>query len=274
MKGKLLKVFGNDLHGTVDDRVVIFFAAFNHKKYSTKYGLFVFKDELNQNKLYFASIHIKDNSLVTFSIKKEQFNIIDAFLEEYTQNKFEEFELIDITNQSKIELVGYNEKEYNNLIMLYNISIPVEKPKEVKETKKTNILSILITVLILLVSSFGLYWFFHPRLFNPLVLNCVKQGADDEIIANYNKNKTITFNKKDLVKEIKSNDIYSFKGENNYYNFKADSKHYLYFNNLESFEYIDETKELKIYYLEESNHETYDEIKTSLEKEGYICKDE
>lgn len=274
MKGKLLKVFANDLNGTVDDRVVIFFAAFNHKKYSNKYGLFVFKDELNQNKLYFASIHIKDNSLVTFSIKKEQFNIIDAFLEEYTQNKFEEFELIDITNQSKIELVGYNEKEYNNLMMLYNISIPVEKPKEVKETKKTNILSILITVLILLVSSFGLYWFFHPRLFNPLVLNCVTQGTDDILIANFTKTKNITFNKNDLVKDIRISETINFKNEDNYYNYKEGNNHEVYYNNIESFEYIDELQELRIYYLEDSTPKKYDEIKVTLEKEGYVCKDE
>lgn len=274
MKGKLLKVFGNDLHGTVDERVVIFFAAFNHKKYANKYGIFIFKDDINSNKLYFGSIHIKDKSLVTFSIKKEQEAIIDSFLNEYTKNNFQEFELIDISNLDKIELVGYNEKEYNGIVNLYNISIPKVEPKSEKNEKKNSMIGLIVALLITIVCFFGIYWYFHPRMFNPLILNCSITGADDTIIANYTKNKTITFNSKDMIKEIKAIDTYNFKSQNNYFNFKNESKHYLYFDNIESYQYIDETQELILNYKETSKYTTYDEIKVSLEKEGYVCTNE
>lgn len=271
MKGKLLKVFNNDLNGKVDERVVIFFAAFNYIKYSNKYGIFVFSDGMNSGKILFGSIHIKEKSLVVFSLKNEQEKIIDAFLTEYKTNNFQEFELIDISKLDKIELVGYNEKEYKELVNLYNISIPREEKPVKKEDKKSGIYSIIITFLVLITGAFGLYWFFHPRMFNPLILNCEMTGLDNRIIVNYKKNKIVTFNGRDRIKEIKSTDTYSFKNENKYYDFKSESKHYLYFDNIDDFKYEDEELELKIFRNEKTMHTTYDEIKTELEKEGYMC---
>ena len=83
MNGKILKISSNDLYGNVDERQVVVFACFNHIKYMNKYVLFTFLGEYDKKKLYYGSIHMKENSLVVFSVRDNVFGYIDKFKNEY-----------------------------------------------------------------------------------------------------------------------------------------------------------------------------------------------
>lgn len=273
MKGKILKVLNNDLYGGTDDREVVLFAAFIHKKYMNKYAIFAFNNELDKNKLNFGSIHIKEKSLVTFKIKSNDEEIINSFLTEYESNELEEFELIDIDNLSKIELVGYNEKDYDKLVMLKDKSIPKKVEYINNEHKKGNpILKILIFIL-LFAGAFLTYWYFNPGLFRVNTLKCTKSGYNNNIKLDYDTVKTVTFNDDGYVKNIENTETYKFKSINTYNNFKNESKHFIYFNYDGSYKYIDETLELKIFYHEDSIIKEYDKIKYMYINDGYDCKE-
>ena len=80
MSGKVLKVVSNDLYGNVDDRAVSIFACFEHSKYMNKYLIFAFDGEYDKNKLCYGSLHLKNNSLVIFSVKDDVKKYIDEFI--------------------------------------------------------------------------------------------------------------------------------------------------------------------------------------------------
>ena len=115
MIGKILKISSNDLYGNVDDRHVVVFAAFNHVRYMNKYVIFTFEGEFNKKKLYYGSLHLKDNSLVVFSVNDATKKFIDAFVDSYLRGNVDptEYTLIDISNTSKVELVSYNERDFD-----------------------------------------------------------------------------------------------------------------------------------------------------------------
>ena len=105
MNGKILRISANDLYGNVDEREVAVFAAFTHKKYMNKYVIFTFKDEYQKNKLYYGSVHLKENSIVTFSITDDNKKHVDKFIESYLNNQVDpkEYEIIDISKIDKVE---------------------------------------------------------------------------------------------------------------------------------------------------------------------------
>ena len=96
MNGKILKIVSNDLYGNVDERKVVVFACFEDLKYMNNYVIFSFDGDYNKNKLYYGSIHLKEDSLVIFSVKEDTKKYIDKFLSEYNSDKLEGFKLFDI----------------------------------------------------------------------------------------------------------------------------------------------------------------------------------
>ena len=120
MAGKILKISSNDLYGNVDDRLVTVFACFEHTKYMNNYVVFSIDDN---NKLCYGSIHLKKDSLVIFNVKQTVKKYIDEFLDEYINDKMDGYKLIDINNINKVELVSYNEMDYDKIQILDDKSI-------------------------------------------------------------------------------------------------------------------------------------------------------
>ena len=77
MAGKILKIVSNDLYGNVDERKIVVFACFLHTKYMNNYVVFSFLGEYDKKKICYGSVHIKDNSLVIFSVKNNVKKYID-----------------------------------------------------------------------------------------------------------------------------------------------------------------------------------------------------
>lgn len=273
MAGKILKIVSNDLYGNVDERKVVVFACFLHTKYMNNYVVFSFLGEYDKKKICYGSVHIKDNSLVIFSVKNNVKKYIDEFLDEYENDKVENFEILNIDNIEKVELVSYNEMEYDKLEMLDQKSISriIQKEEDIKE-KKPIFLYVILVVLILF--GFGITMlYFYPEFFiiKYRELVCTNNLYDQELMLNYDIEKDIKFDKKDKVSSIDVVKTYTFLDSNSYYEFKDNNKHFEYFNNGEGYKYIDEGLKFRLFYQEENVIDDYNEMFVYLNREGFNC---
>lgn len=273
MQGKILKVFSNDLYGSSDEREVVLFAAFIHKKYMNKYAIFTFRNEYDKNKLYFGSIHVKDDSIVIFNVRNEIVPVIDNFINQFeTDNYNDEYEILDISNIIKIELVSYNEKDYDKLLLLDEKAIP--KPKiEVREEKKKHPIVTVILILIFVGIGVFIYWYLNQDNFKIKNLECTKNGYHGETKLNYQSVRKITFDGNKKVKSIDVIETYNFKSLTSYQNFKDESRHYGYFSYGNDFRYNDEELKLDVIYQDKTVIDNYEKIKYALENDGYKCKE-
>lgn len=270
MSGKELKVASNDLYGNVDDRLVRMYACFEHTKYMNNYAVFSFNGDMS--KLCFGSVHLKDKSIVVFSVKDNIKKYILNFLDEYMSSELKNFKILDIEKMSKIEVVSYNEMVYDDILKLDEKSLPkVEEIVEVKE-KKPVLVYLLIFILILLALGISLLYF-KPELFTVKykVLVCDNNVYDNNFQMYYNVEKNIGFNSDDKVESVDVVRTYTFLDKNSYYSFKDREDLNQYFNNGESYNFRDEELKFKLMYKENSVIDDYDEMLTYLKREGFSC---
>lgn len=276
MNGKILKISSNDLYGNVDERQVIVFACFNHIKYMNKYILFTFLGEYDKKKLYYGSIHMKDNSIVVFSVKENVFGYIDKFKNEYIEGKIDdrEYEILDISKMEKIELVSYSEMDSDQLNKLEEISLKKDNANEIEDNKKKKPVFLYILLIILILLLIGItYLYLRPDDFVIInkKLTCEKDRYNQEVEMNYKENREILFDRNDKVKKIEVQDKYIFDDVDLYNQFKDNELEKNYFKIDGTFKYIDESLELKIIYQEESIIDNYEEMKDYLKGEEYSC---
>lgn len=276
MNGKILKISSNDLYGNVDERQVIVFACFNHIKYMNKYILFTFLGEYDKKKLYYGSIHMKDNSIVVFSVKENVFGYIDKFKNEYIEGKIDdrEYEILDISKMEKIELVSYSEMDSDQLNKLEELSLKKDNANEIEDNKKKKPVFLYILLIILILLLIGItYLYLRPDDF--VIINkkliCEKDRYNQEVEMNYKENREILFDRNDKVKKIEVHDKYIFDDVDLYNQFKDNELEKDYFKIDGTFKYIDESLELKIIYQEESIIDNYEEMKDYLKGEEYSC---
>ena len=270
MTGKVLKISSNDLYGNVDDRSIRVYAIFEHTKYMNNYVVFSIE---GNNKLCYGSIHLKDKSLVIFSVKSDVDKYILEFIDEYINNKVNNFKILDIKNIDKVELVSYSEMEYNNIQLLDDKSIPkVIVKEEIVEEKKPVLGYILILLLILLALGITILYL-KPDLFTVKykVLKCENNIYDNNMELYYDIDKDIKFNQNDIVSSISVIRTYTFLDSNSYYEFKENNNENKYFTNGEGYKYIDEELKLRIFYDEYSVIDDYEEMLTYLNREGFSC---
>lgn len=272
MTGKILKIASNDLYGNVDDRVAFVYACFEHIKYMNNYVVFTI--DSNPNKLCYGSVHLKNNSIVVFSVKENIKQYIDMFLNEYISDKMSEFKTIDISKMKKVELVSFNEMDYDNIQLLDNKSIPkvVINENLAPKKKKPVFLYFLLLVLILLAVGMTLLYF-KPELFTVKYkgLECINNLFDKNLELNYEINKNIKFDKNDMVDKISVTRDYVFLDTDSYYEFKNNGNHSEHFTSGEGYKYIDNELKFRVFYDETSVIDDYEEMLTYLKREGYEC---
>ena len=275
MNGKVLKISNNDLNGNNDERKIAVFAAFIHKKYMNKYAIFAFENELDKKKLAFGSIHLKNDSLVTFDVRPNEKDFINTFVSQYLDNKIDEseYEIIDISNISKIELVSYGQEDFDKLADLDKLSIKrVVNNEEADNKKGYGMLYFIIMVLILLLGGIT-YLYFNPDLFDVELkqLNCYKEGFNETVELNYTSEAELKFNRKDEIDTFHKIDTYTFNNEEDYLNFKGNNEESKYFNINGAYKYNDNKLELKLIYTDKLVIYKYDEVLKYLENNGYTC---
>lgn len=277
MNGKILKMSSNDLYGNVDDRLVAVFAAFNHLKYMNRYVVFCYLDEYNNKKLYFGSLHLKEKSIVVFSIKdKNMINAVNKFLDDYEKEKVnkEEYEIIDISKMDKMELISCNDMEYNNIGLLDELSIKKEINTNNEDVKRGKPVILYLLVIIIIGMIGGLvYLYFNPNAFKVELkqLECTMNDYNKQVELNFFSNVTVKFNKKNKFKSFEKIDIYRFDNYDEYMSFKENNRE----NELSvpngGYKYDDDKLELSIISNDDLIIENYDEINRYLTNEGYSC---
>ena len=235
------------------------------------YAVFVINEDKNK-KLCYGSIHFKKNSLVIFSVKDNVKKYIDGFLEEYLSDKLDEYKILDMDKVEKVELVSYNEMEYDKIDILDSKSISRVKVEDEVVEKKPVLVYLLILVLLL----FGIgitVLYFMPDLFTIKYkgLDCTNNIYDNEIGLNYDIDKDIRFDKDDKVSSISVVRTYTFLDSNSYYEFKDNNTQNIYFNNGEGYKYIDDELKFRLFYEEESVIDDYEEMLVYLNREGFSC---
>lgn len=275
MHGKILKILSNDLNGNVDDRKVSLFVAFIHKKYMNKYALFTFTDEFNKKKLYCASVHMKPNSIVTFAIREDEMTYINKFINDYLNDYIEEseYEIIDITNINKIELISSTPIDFDKLEDLDNKSIPkVETITEIASLKKPIFLYVLLIIFVLLLASV-IYLHFNPNIltFKQKQLICTMESYEKKISLPYSSEATLIFNKNDELIKMTKIDTYVFNDEKTYNDYKNNNSESSDFNIKGSYKYDDNNLTLKLIYEDKTIIDKYDDLLKHMKKAGYDC---
>ncbi len=278
MNGKILKISSNDLYGNVDDRLVAVFAIFNHVKYMNKYAIFAFQGEYNKKKLYCGSVHLKENSIVVFTIKPEEVDkYIIPFTNSYLSNKVDtsEYQIMDISKYQKIELISYNEIDNNNLELLDSISIKKEEAVIKKVEEKSSLLgNIILSILFVILVAAITYICLDPSVLKPKLkkLDCtMENGYNSKLRLNYKSTILVQFDKKDEFKIMHKIDTYKFSSLDKYNEFK-DNKNEEKLNIKDPiYKYDDEKMELTINYSVNLYTYEYEKALDSLTKEGYSC---
>ena len=275
MTGKKLKISNNDLYGNQDERQVAAFLCFNHLKYMNNYVIFSFVGEYDKNILYYGSIHLKTNSLVIFAVKENEKVYIDTFREQFLTNTIDpkEYQIIDISQIEKVELVSFTEVPYDKISILDNLTISKPMTKKQEETKESKpfFLYFLLIVLIAFL-SFITYLKFNPNIIpEPKALTCTNNFYNQELKMNYEEIRKVLFNPNGTINKIDVTNTYTFSDEETYLDFKNNDKETEYFKNINNFEYLDDTLSINIYYEESTIIETYDDMYNYLKKEGYEC---
>lgn len=275
MTGKKLKISNNDLYGNQDERQVAAFVCFNHLKYMNNYVIFSFVGEYDKNILYYGSIHLKTNSLVIFAVKENEKVYIDTFREQFLTNTIDpkEYQIIDISQIEKVELVSFTEVPYDKISILDNLTISKPMTKKQEETKESKpfFLYFLLIVLIAFL-SFITYLKFNPNIIpEPKALTCTNNFYNQELKMNYEEIRKVLFNPNGTINKIDVTNTYTFPDEETYLDFKNNDKETEYFKNINNFEYLDDTLSINIYYEESTIIETYDDMYNYLKKEGYEC---
>lgn len=275
MTGKKLKISNNDLYGNQDERQVAAFVCFNHLKYMNNYVIFSFVGEYDKNILYYGSIHLKTNSLVIFAVKENEKVYIDTFREQFLTNTIDpkEYQIIDISQIEKVELVSFTEVPYDKISILDNLTISKPMTKKQEETKESKpfFLYFLLIVLIAFL-SFITYLKFNPNIIpEPKVLTCTNNFYNQELKMNYEEIRKVLFNPNGTINKIDVTNTYTFSDEETYLDFKNNDKETEYFKNINNFEYLDDPLSINIYYEESTIIETYDDMYNYLKKEGYEC---
>lgn len=276
MKGKILKISSNDLYGNVDERQVIVFSCFNHLKYMNRYVLFTFLGEYDKKKLYYGSVHMKDNSIVIFAVNNNVFDYIDKFKNDYMNGNVNslEYEIIDIDKIEKVELVSYNEMSFDKLKELEEISLKKESNNLVENSKEKKPIFLYILLIILILFLIGItYLYFRPDDFKirnkTLVCDIYKYNYDVDM--DYQERREVIFDQNDHVKKIEVTDSYIFLDKEEYDDFKNSEKENQYFKIDGTFKYDDSKKTLMISYQDKSIIDSYDDMRDYLKNEGYNC---
>lgn len=272
MSGKVLKVVSNDLYGNVDDRIVRVYACFCHTKYMNNYV--VFSIEGDTKKLYYGSIHLKEKSVVIFAVDDKIKKYISSFIDEYMNDKLKNFNILDIDNIEKVELVSYSEMEYDKLKEIDDKAIPKVKVTEevVVKEKKPILLYIMILILVLLGVGITILYL-KPELFTIKYkgLECTSKEYDEVMELYYDIEKNIVFDTDGKLESIDVVKTYTFLDVDSYDEFKNIEDKSKYFNNGENYKYIDEELKFRLFYQEESVIDDYDEMFTYLKREGFSC---
>lgn len=276
MYGKILKISNNDLYGNVDDRKIAVYAAFVHNKYMNRYVIFSYLDEYNKKKLYFGSLHLKDKSIVVFSIKdNNMINAVNKFINDYVNGSVDinEYQILDISSIEKIELVSFNDMDFEYLQRLDEISIRRTKVAAIEEKRRRPVILYVLVLINIGLIGWLAFSYFYPDYFKVDLkkLDCTMNEYNKKVELNYESSISVKFNKDNKFNGMEKVDTYKFNSFEDYSLFKNNNKENELSTSNGGYKYDDDNLELRIITNDSLIIEDYDEVYQYLKSEGYSC---
>ena len=195
---------------------------------------------------------------------------------DYINNKLDssEYEILDISDKEKIELVSYSEMDFDRLDLLDELSIKKESVnlEELNKKKKPVFLYVLLVLVLLLAGAF-IYLHYHPELLTVKLnkLDCTSNGYDKKLELNYDSKISILFDKNNKLRSSERIDDYKFITKEDYDDFKDNDKELEYFKIDAFYKYIDEELVLRIIIKDDLIIDDYDDVLKYYKNEGYSC---
>ena len=288
--GKTLKVFSNELTFGKNDRLVNIFGAFKYKKNTTNYIVYADTNE-KYNIVYYATAHIKDDSVLTLDAKKvEDTNAIKEYIFKVTNSEsLSDYEMFNLDKINYIEIIGYSKLEIKPEVFskLVELTIPKpeqkEKPKE-NTKKKTSPLKALLIIIILLCIGIGGYIFFTSKPTSEAItksITCTKNYNHEDLEAVVYEEKKFNFNNRDTLENVDNIESFVFNTPEDYSDFVNRGLYFNYRPDDEvngGYSLDDDNNTYKIITkdnVDESYNEPidYEEVLSYYKAEGYICEE-
>ena len=225
--GKTLKVTELDFKFGSDDHLLDVYAIFKEEKRSDVLAIYSDLKDENKAKLYYASVHLKEDAIVFIDIKDKE-EVLKEFTWKLLNNKDKEgFQIFDIEKYNKVEIISSNSILVKPEVIktLHDKTIPKPVVKEVKKEKKPmqSSTKILLTgfSLAFLVAIAFLITNMDLLMGTSIKYRCTNSYLDTEIGSNKQEIQELTFNVKNelttrtIITKYKFSNYDEFK---NYYN--------------------------------------------------------
>lgn len=252
-----------------------------------------YKDKYNI--IYYASCHIKGDSVLAIEVKGEEHeNIIKEFIFNVINNKdLSNFEFANLDSVKFIEIIGSSRIEVKPEVesTLLNLMIPKKEEKVIENNntkKKSNMGLIIILLIIGIGGIFGYSYFFKGKKDNGPSKNdivgiiiCNKSYNHKELNAVVNEEKTFNFNVDDNLLYVSNNMLYKFNSSDEYADFVTKGLYYKYIpnNKDKDFNLDDANITFKVNYKDNITTDynlptSYEEVLAYYNKDGYNCTEE
>ena len=288
--GKVLKVFTNELTFGKNDRQVNVFGLFKYKKNSTNY--IVYGDVNDQyNIVYYATAHIKGNSILTLDAKKEEDNnAVKEYIFKITNNEsMTDYERLSLKDIDTIEIIGFSKIEVKPEVISSLIELTIPKKKEEQKSlkttkKKKSPLKTVLLILIIACLGGGAYIFFTNQPDPNMIvksITCKINYDHQELEAIVYEEKTFNFNNQDNLENIDTLNSYVFNTTNDYLEFVNKGLYFKYMPGDDEdggYSLDDENNTYKITTKEKIDEEyaeatAYEEVLTYYKSKGYTCEE-
>ena len=291
MNGKVLKVVEYNLTFGSSARVVNVFGRIRYKENNGLYVLYA--DQNNQySVINYGGSHIKGNTILSMSCKKEDEEIIKEYIFKVTnEEELNDFEVISLEPIEGIEIISSNHLELkpeviNNLI---DKTIPkkevVEENNKKPKAKKKSPAKVLLILIILLALAIGGIYFLAPEILlgskESKTLTCTITKTDSSLNATLEETRKLSFDYKNILKEIDTTTTFRFNEEKDYQDFINKGTMYKYMPENETqggFKQVDETNTFIITKNETITTDydkatSYEEVLLENKREGYKCEE-
>lgn len=253
------------------------YACFKNKQFNTNIIIYSLD---NDNNFYYGNAHLNNDKIIIMKLSINKDELVLKFINDFLEDKLDEYEIIDIQNKTSVEIISYNELKVENdiVVKLENKTIKVEEKIVDKKKKKSGFKLILIYLFIFIIMILGFYVYFNrEKIFiKNSKFQCVLNYKHDELDVDVEEVRTLIFqNNKleniDIVVDFK------FEKMEDYQDVKLNNKQYVYsVYGTGTFKYVDDSLMLRMFYnnfVDKELENDDDKIIESYKIKGYECKE-
>lgn len=289
MNGKELKVAEYDLTFGANARIVKVLGLFRYLKNNNLYVIYT-DNNPTQPVINYGSSHIKEDTILSMTPKKEDEEIIKEYIFKVTSGEeLKDFEIISLDKIENIELISSNHLEIKKEVLdsLIDKTIPKKETEEEKnieknsKQKKKKSLAPLLIIVALAIGAYYIYTTIITEKDNTIKsFTCKKEASNQTINATIATENIYNFNNQDILENIETTQTYTFISTEAYQDFINKGLIYKYMPDENNGGYkTDEENNTMIYVskiaVDENYTESraYEEILSQAKNEGFTCEE-